>query len=171
MMTVMVMMIKMTMMMTMPTTTTTTTMMIVIIVSMINMLNSLPTSPRSVFNIHVHAVEWFQYTEVYSLVVCWLGRHQNVCRVCPKDFVFLTYNLLNTSSACASGMRIHQLSLEFRFLMVPGAILENRLNLERKFVCDYVYYNRELLTPCAPDAIMSAILSLFSSELARRHTV
>ena len=35
------------------------------------------------------------------------------------------------------------------FLMVPGVILEIRLNFERKCLCVYVHFNRELLTPCA----------------------
>ena len=48
------------------------------------------------------------------------------------------------------------------FLMIPGVIIEIRLNFESKIVCVYAHYNRELLTPCAPATIMSAILFRFS---------
>ena len=49
------------------------------------------------------------------------------------------------------------------FLVVPGVILEIRLNV-------HVHYNRELLTPCAPAAVMSAILSRFSLSLGPKYT-
>ena len=51
---------------------------------------------------------------------------------------------------------------KYDFLMVPEVIFEILLNLQRKVVCVYVYYNREFLTSCAPAAITSAILYRFS---------
>ena len=48
------------------------------------------------------------------------------------------------------------------FSVVPGVILKIILNLGRKCLCVFVHYNRELLMPCAPVTIVSAILSRFS---------
>ena len=43
------------------------------------------------------------------------------------------------------------------FFMVPGIVLEIRLNLEGNVLCKNVHYSREFLTPCAPAAVMFAI--------------
>ena len=60
-------------------------------------------------------------------------------------------------------MGIFPFSPDFRFFDGPPGRSRDSSKFEENFV--YVYcvpYNRELLTPCAPAAIMSAILSRFS---------
>ena len=73
----------------------------------------------------------------------------------------------HTTASHFSEMEIFRLSLEFQLFDGPGGYSRDLSKFaEKSCMCIYIYiyvhYNHELLTPCAPATIMSAILYQFS---------